>query len=191
MVYADGSRQVLTEQRLSGDVRGVAFEGTEGGLLQFNEGAPGLAPEVTLHARNTRAYDGLPEHTHGGENPDVQAGDPRLVGTSERSIASESRRSETSVVFGDPRLAQGAPGQALAGQDGRRSNNASDPAIRAGDPRVRARPLPSAAQESEQLRRALVVPRPLPDRSGSARGSAPARPSLPWRWVRARRSGPV
>ncbi len=120
VVYADGSRQSLSEQRLTGDVRGVAFEQTEGGLLQYDEGAPGQAAAPTvLHATNTRAYDGQDEHMHGGENPEVEAGDPRLVGTSERSIESESRRSETSVAVGDTRLGAGAAGQALAGQDRR------------------------------------------------------------------------
>ena len=121
IVHADGSRQALTVQMLVGDVLGVQYEAVEGGVLQLDEQASGPAA-ATLHAVNTREFDGQAGHIHGGDadtdggEETVNAGEERLVTTSVNTVATQSAQTSATLAAGDARLRAGASGNALAGQ---------------------------------------------------------------------------
>lgn len=123
-VRADSSRTPLATQQLVGDVLGVQYQAVVGGVLQLDEQLSGPAV-ATLHAVNTREFDGLTEHMHGGEaalnvdtdgfngeNPArhalvdavVDAGDERLVSTTAHTLATQSAQTRTTLAAGDSRL---------------------------------------------------------------------------------------
>ena len=121
IVHADGSRQALTVQLLTADVLGVKYQAVQGGVLQLDEQASGPAV-ATLHAVNSRTFDGQAAHirggaadTDGGEET-VDAGNDRLVTTSANTIANQSAQTGTSLAAGDARIRAGALGTAVAGQ---------------------------------------------------------------------------
>lgn len=62
IIRTDGSSTALNRQHLTGDVLGVAYTATAGGLLEAKE-----LDETVLHAFNTRAFDGDATHAHGGD----------------------------------------------------------------------------------------------------------------------------
>jgi hypothetical protein len=66
IIKVDGSRVALTVQTLTGDILGVAYQAVTGGVLQLDEQADASAI-ATLHAVNTRIFDGDAAHTHGGD----------------------------------------------------------------------------------------------------------------------------
>ena len=125
IVKADGSRAPLTAQTLTGDVLGVAYKAVTGGVLQLDEqtNAPAVA---TLHAVNTRQFDGQAAHISGGgaattaasaaANSTVDIGDSRLTTTSARTIATQSAQTSTALGAGDARMQGGAAGQTVSGQ---------------------------------------------------------------------------
>ena len=121
IVYADGSRTALTIQSLVADVLGVQYEAVEGGVLQLDE-QPDGHPETTLHAVNTREFDGQAEHVHGGAaDMDggaevVDAGDGRLVTTTADAISIQSAQTSAVLSLGDARIRMGASGSPVAGQ---------------------------------------------------------------------------
>jgi hypothetical protein len=91
IVRADGSRQALTVRSLTADILGTQYHNTEGGILQLDEqrNADGTlaAAAATLHAVNTREFDGQAAHINGGVEAattpgesasTVEAGDTRL-----------------------------------------------------------------------------------------------------------------
>ncbi len=126
IVRADGTRHAMSAQVLTSDLVGRIFAAVEGGVLEsVEDGAR------TLHAVNTRAFDGQAAHTHGGgadldgdgvgRSGDgrvaVGAGDKRLASTSARTQAGQHRRTEMLVAQRDARLSDAAAGQVMAGQD--------------------------------------------------------------------------
>lgn len=125
IVKADGSRAPLTAQTLTGDVLGVAYKAVTGGVLQLDEqtNAPAVA---TLHAVNTRQFDGQAAHISGGgaattaasaaATSTVDTGDSRLTTTSARTIATQSAQTSTALGAGDARMQGGAAGQTVSGQ---------------------------------------------------------------------------
>lgn len=125
IVNADGSRTPLTAQTLTGDILGVAYKGVTGGVLQLDEktNAPAIA---TLHAVNTRQFDGQAAHISGGgaatttvsaaATSTVDAGDSRLTTTSARTIATQSTQTSTALGAGDARMQGGATGRTISGQ---------------------------------------------------------------------------
>ncbi|WP_411884563.1 cadherin-like domain-containing protein [Polaromonas sp. YR568] len=121
VVHADGRRTALTVQTLTGDVLGVKYEAVEGGVLQLDEQASGPAV-ATLHAVNTREFDGQAGHIHGGAadtdggEETVNAGEDRLVTTSANTIATQSAQTSATLATGDARIRVGATGSSLAGQ---------------------------------------------------------------------------
>ncbi|ABE42971.1 tandem-95 repeat protein [Polaromonas sp. JS666] len=124
IVKADGSRTPLTAQTLTGDILGVAYKAVAGGVLQWDEQthAPAIA---TLHAVNTRQFDGQAAHISGGgvttaatgaAASAVDAGDSRLTTTSARTIATQSTQTSTAIGAGDARMHGGTAGRAINGQ---------------------------------------------------------------------------
>lgn len=95
IIRADGSSTALSQHHLTGDVLGVAYSATDGGLLEAKE-----LGETVLHAFNTRAFDGEVAHTHGGDVDtdglnDSQAvlinpRDARLSTTTARTLANRT-----------------------------------------------------------------------------------------------------
>ncbi len=124
IIHADGSRQALTIQALTGDMLGVKYQTLEGGVLQLDEQADGSGI-ATLHAVNTRRFDGQAAHVHGGElEPDthnadqqtIDEGDSRITNTSANTVQTRSVQTSTTVAAGDTRLQGGAAGAVLTGQ---------------------------------------------------------------------------
>lgn len=125
VLKADGSRTPLTAQTLTGDILGVAYKAVTGGVLQLDEKThvPAIA---TLHAVNTRQFDGQAAHISGGgaatttasaaATSTVDAGDSRLTTTSARTIATQSTQSSTVLGAGDARMQGGATGRTINGQ---------------------------------------------------------------------------
>lgn len=109
IIKVDGSRVALTAQTLTGDILGVAYQSVTGGVLQLDEqaNAPAIA---TLHAVNTRTFDGDAAHTHGGDiDTDgtndrqtvlVDAQDSRLSTTTARTLANRTGNPLGFVPFG-------------------------------------------------------------------------------------------
>ena len=202
VVYADGSRQSLSEQRLTGDVRGVAFEQTEGGLLQYDEGAPARRPRrpccmplthaPTTARTNTCTAARTPRWrpaTRGSSAPANAASNPRAAAARRAwppatRVSAQVRPARCSPGRTDGSVAVRAtwpPAPAMAAGAICRSAQATRACDRTQAPVRHRRPNNCAAPPWRRL---------SPDRSGSARGSARARPSPPWRWARARCSGP-
>jgi len=121
ILHLDGSRTVLTIQSLNADVLGVQYQAVEGGVLQLDEQASGPVA-ATLHAVNTRGFDGQAGYVHGGTadtdggEASVDAGDGRLVAASASAIATQSARTETVLGVGDARIRVGTSGNTQAGQ---------------------------------------------------------------------------
>lgn len=124
IIHADGRRQALTIQALTGDMLGVKYQTLEGGVLQLDEQADGSGI-ATLHAVNTRLFDGQAAHVHGGElEPDthnadqqtIDEGDSRITNTSANTVQTRSVQTSTTVTAGDTRLQGGAAGAVLTGQ---------------------------------------------------------------------------
>ncbi len=124
VVRADGSRTSLTLQTLTGDVLGVKYQAVVGGVLQLDEQQTGPAV-ATLHAVNTREFDGQADHMHGGDaaadgetsgETTVDAGDDRLVTTTAHTVATQTLQTSTTLAAGDARLGAGVAGVVLAGQ---------------------------------------------------------------------------
>lgn len=124
IVRADGSRTSLTIQALTGDVLGVKYQAVEGGVLQLDEQQTGPAV-ATLHAVNTREFDGQADHMHGGDaaadgetsgESTVDAGDDRLVTTTANTVATLTIQTSATLAANDPRLRTGTAGAVLAGQ---------------------------------------------------------------------------
>ncbi|WP_395057389.1 cadherin-like domain-containing protein [Polaromonas sp.] len=127
IVRGDGSRSTLTAQTLTGDILGVSYQSVTGGVLQLDE-QRNAAAIATLHAVNTREFDGQAGHMHGGDvdtdgadgaTITVQAGDSRLSTTSANTFttgAFKSTQTSTSLGAGDARVQAGAAGQAVTGQ---------------------------------------------------------------------------
>ncbi|MES2399942.1 MAG: cadherin-like domain-containing protein [Pseudomonadota bacterium] len=123
IVRADGSRTTLTVQTLTANTLGTRYQNTEGGILQLDEqrNADGTlaAAAATLHAVNTRQFDGQAAHINGGveaattpgaSNSLVDALDARLGSASARTIVSQSAQTSTTINVGDSRLQNGAAG---------------------------------------------------------------------------------
>lgn len=111
LVKSDGSTVELNVGQLAGDVKGVAYLMTPGGLLESQEGG-----ETVLHAVNTREFDGQAEHTHGGDADTdggqelVDVGNPGLTSTTSKTISNTSQRGDTTIGASDSRLGAGAAG---------------------------------------------------------------------------------
>jgi hypothetical protein len=131
IIRADNSSSTLTVQTLTGDILGVNYQSTTGGVLQQDEqrNADGTlaGPIQTLHAINTRLFDGQAAHIHGGvaapttpgSTQTVDAGDSRLSSTSARTIANQANQSlqiNAMLGVGDARLRNGAAGQTNTAQ---------------------------------------------------------------------------
>eukprot|EP01022_Parablepharisma_sp_SALTPOND_P033124 TRINITY_DN881_c1_g1_i7.p1 TRINITY_DN881_c1_g1~~TRINITY_DN881_c1_g1_i7.p1 ORF type:complete len:2770 (+),score=474.63 TRINITY_DN881_c1_g1_i7:462-8312(+) len=149
LVKADGSTVALNVQQLTGDVKGVVYMMTVGGLLESQEGG-----ETVLHAINTRQFDGQKEHTHGGDlaresgHAHIDAGNGALISTTAQTISSTSDRSDTTIGTSDRRLVSGSVGATLAGQVG-----AAQAAARTSASQVRETPvtfLPGGATTADQ-----------------------------------------
>ena len=149
LVKADGSTVALNVQQLTGDVKGVVYMMTVGGLLESQEGG-----ETVLHAINTRQFDGQKEHTHGGDlaresgHAHIDAGNGALISTTAQTISSTSDRSDTTIGTSDRRLVSGPVGATLAGQVG-----AAQAAVRTSASQVRETPvtfLPGGATTADQ-----------------------------------------
>jgi hypothetical protein len=92
VIRADGSRSLLTAQTLHGDILGVRYTATVGGVLEAKERG-----ETVLHAVNTRAFDGQAGHMQGGDADTdgtaegqavlIHAQDARLSSTTARTLA--------------------------------------------------------------------------------------------------------
>jgi PIN domain nuclease of toxin-antitoxin system len=112
---ADGSTQELTVQTLTADTLGVAYQVTEGGVVETTEQLDGTGTSV-LHAVNTREFDGQAAHTQGGgQDVDGSSGEvmqvdaSQLATTTHNTIANSSRQTSTTVGVGDSRLRSAAP----------------------------------------------------------------------------------
>lgn len=158
LVNADGSTVALNVQQLTGDVKGVAYMMTAGGLLESQEGG-----ETVLHAVNTREFDGQAAHTHGGDTDTdggqalIEAGNTDLKSTTTRTIAGTSQRVETTLAAGDGRVGNGANGSAGAGQ------GATQTAANTSAAQIRNNPLAfvpsgatSAAQQVRQVTEEMI-----------------------------------
>jgi hypothetical protein len=70
IIKADGSTTQLTVQTLTANILGTQYQNVQGGVLQQDEqrNADGTlaAPVQTLHAVNTRQFDGQAAHIRGG-----------------------------------------------------------------------------------------------------------------------------
>lgn len=128
-----GQTQTLTEQTLTGDVRGVIYSTVQNvaGVLQTTEQEDGSGHSVLL-AANKRTYDGMTDHMHGGgiagdtgepRVRDVQADDPGLRSLTFLTAESRAGQSATRLDVGDGRVSQGAAGMALQGQDDSRQSH--------------------------------------------------------------------
>jgi len=139
VVYAHGRTEELTVQMLTADTLGVAYQLTEGGVLEITEQADGSGV-VVLAAVNTRKFDGQEGHVHGGQDDTgraepsemtIDAGDDRVHTTSANTFTRgqyRSQRTSTEVGEGDTRLADGEAGTVLAGQaEGERGPEAGAP----------------------------------------------------------------
>ncbi len=124
IVRTDGSRLPLTVQTLTGEVLGVKYQAVVGGVLQLDEQQTGPAA-ATLHAVNTREFDGQAGHIHGGDaaadsdasgESTVDVSDNRLVTTTARTIATQTVQASATLAANDPRLRTGFTGTVLAGQ---------------------------------------------------------------------------
>lgn len=92
VIRADGSRTDLTAQTLTGDILGVRYTATVGGVLEAKERG-----ETVLHAVNTRQFDGQADHMQGGDADTdgtaegeavlINAQDSRLSTTTARTLA--------------------------------------------------------------------------------------------------------
>jgi LysM repeat protein len=92
VIRSDGSREALTAQTLTGDILGVRYTATVGGVLEAKERG-----ETVLHAVNTRQFDGQADHMHGGDADTdgtaegqavlINAQDSRLSTTTARTLA--------------------------------------------------------------------------------------------------------
>ncbi len=117
LVKADGSTVALNVQQLTGDVKGVAYMMTAGGLLESQEGG-----QTILHAINTREFDGQAAYTHGGDADTdggqvlIGAGNTDIKSTTSKTLAGNSQRTDTTLNAGDARLGNGAAGAATSGQ---------------------------------------------------------------------------
>lgn len=158
LVKADGSTVALNVQQLTGDVKGVAYMMTVGGLLESQEGG-----ETILHAINTREFDGQAAHTHGGDaDADggqvlVGAGNADLKSTTSKTLPGNSQRTDTTLNAGDARLANGAAGAAISGQ------GAAQSAANTTASQVRSNPLAfvpngatTAAQQVRQVTEEMI-----------------------------------
>ncbi len=154
LVRADGVTVRLNAQHLTGDVKGVAYLMTPGGLLESQESG-----ETVLRAINTRAFDGQKTHTHGGDLAQeggralIDVGNAALKSASERTINQSSQRIDTKIKADDRRLAGGDVGAVSAGQAA-----TADAAARTVAAQVRSAPLAflpgSATTPGQQLRQA-------------------------------------
>jgi hypothetical protein len=124
VVRADGSRTSLTAQTLTGDVLGVKYQAVVGGVLKLDEQQTGPAV-ATLHAVNTREFDGQADHIHGGDaaaggntpgESTVDAGDNRLVTTTANTVATQTAQTSTTLAANDVRVRTGVAGAVLSGQ---------------------------------------------------------------------------
>lgn len=144
IIRADGSRQALTAQSLTGHILGVSYQSVTGGVLQFDE-QRSAAAIATLHAVNTRQFDGQADYMHGGDvdtdgvddadgtNITVGAGDSRLGTTTANTFttgAFKSTQTSTSLGAGDARLQAGTSGQALSGQAAGQNSGQGNPQVR-------------------------------------------------------------
>lgn len=158
LVKADGSTVVLNVQQLTGDVKGVAYMMTVGGLLESQEGG-----ETILHAINTREFDGQAAHTHGGDADTdggqvlIGAGNADLKSTTSKTLPGNSQRTDTTLNAGDARLANGAAGAAISGQ------GAAQAAANTTASQVRSNPLAfvpngatTAAQQVRQVTEDMI-----------------------------------
>ncbi len=117
IIRADGTSTALTRQHLTGDVLGVLYTATAGGLLEDREGG-----EVVLHAFNTREFDGDPAHRQGGDLDtdgfnDRQAvvidpQDARLSSTTARTLANRPGLMNSGLGLGFIPLSAGSVQQA-------------------------------------------------------------------------------
>ena len=130
VTYADGSTRPLTAQMLTAETRGVAYQLTEGGLLETSEQADGSGVTV-LAAVNTRAFDGQEGHVHGGQVDAgsaaaegagrapvlIDVGDDRVVQVEGAAVASAAPvQTSTEVGVGDARLTDAGSGSVRSGQ---------------------------------------------------------------------------
>jgi hypothetical protein len=134
IVRADGSRTSLTTQTLLGDVLGIQYQAVVGGVLQLDEQQTGSAT-ATLHAVNTREFDGQADHIHGGDaavdsdtsgESTVDAGDTRLVTTTANTIATRSAQTSAILAANDARMRTGVAGAVLAGQSAGQTPGAAE-----------------------------------------------------------------
>lgn len=92
---SDGSRSLLTKRTLQGDILGVRYTATAGGVLEAKERG-----ETVLHAVNTRQFDGQADHMQGGaldtdgtaegQTVLINAQDARLSTTTARTLANRA-----------------------------------------------------------------------------------------------------
>lgn len=124
VVRTDGSRTTLTAQTLTGDILGVSYQSVTGGVLQLDE-QKNAAAIATLHAVNTRQFDGQANHIRGGVldaagslgvTASVAAGDSRLGSSTAFTVTTQSLQSSTVLGAGDARIQSGAAGSAQTGQ---------------------------------------------------------------------------
>ncbi len=163
IIRADNSSTTLTVQTLTGDILGVNYQSITGGVLQQDEqrNADGTlaGPLQTLHAINTRLFDGQAAHINGGvaapttpgSTQTVDAGDSRLSSTSARTIANQSLQINAMLGVGDARLTNGAAGKTL-------TNPATSTATTIRSNGIAFIPLgtTSAAQEQRQATEAMI-----------------------------------
>lgn len=124
VIRTDGSRTTLTAQTLTGEILGVSYQAVTGGVLQLDE-QTNAAALATLHAVNTRQFDGQAAHVHGGDldtdgaegaTVTVSAGDNRVASSTAHTITTQSRQTSTALNAGDARLHLGSAGTVQAGQ---------------------------------------------------------------------------
>jgi hypothetical protein len=124
VVRTDGSRTTLTAQTLQGEVLGVSYQSVTGGVLQLDE-QKNAAAIATLHAVNTRQFDGQANHIRGGVldaagslgvTASVAAGDSRLGSSTAFTVTTQSLQSSAVLGAGDARIQSGAAGSAQTGQ---------------------------------------------------------------------------
>ncbi len=109
-----------------------------------------------LDANNTRVFDGQAEHTHGGvldpNKPaelNIEAGDKGLLSTTNRTIASTTVQTRTTVGVDDARRTDGEEGDVLRGQDsGQQTHMGPGGSAVVGD--VPSAPIASTATTQEQ-----------------------------------------
>ncbi len=165
IIRADNSSSTLTVQTLTGDILGVNYQSITGGVLQQDEqrNADGTlaGPVQTLHAINTRLFDGQAGHINGGvavatalgSHSTVDAGDSRLSSTSARTIANQSLQINAMLGVGDARL-QSAPSSTLRQAQGERIVSAAQ--VRSNGIAFIPMGTTSAAQEQRQATEAMI-----------------------------------